>query len=182
VLLVSRARSPAASPRPTCRLILPAAVQYTLATGLWGMLCARPEVRVLLAGPTGSGKTTVAELLKRGLYRSTAHTALASVVSPTIGMNLVQARVCGADLTVLDVGGMVRTCTRCGCCCRLQQRQQRRRQMRRQELMAQQQGTRGTRTHPPSARARSLPLSVLADARAVAEVPRRQLRRGRLRF
>jgi len=74
---------------------------------MWELLCARPELRVLLAGPTGSGKTTVGELIKRSVNPKGPHIDLENVVTPTIGMNVVRARLGAADMTVMDVGGTV---------------------------------------------------------------------------
>jgi hypothetical protein len=85
----------------------PQSTQFSFAAGMWELLCARPELRVLLAGPTGSGKTTVGELIKRSVNPKGPHIDLENVVTPTIGMNIVRARLGAADMTVMDVGGTV---------------------------------------------------------------------------
>jgi hypothetical protein len=85
----------------------PQIAQFSFAAGMWELLCARPELRVLLAGPTGSGKTTVGELIKRSVNPKGPHIDLENVVTPTIGMNVVRARLGAADMTVMDVGGTV---------------------------------------------------------------------------
>jgi GTPase SAR1 family protein len=83
-------------------------ISFTI--GMWELMCSRPEVKVLLAGPTASGKTTVGELLKRGIQPKGPHVDLENVVTPTIGMNVVRAaRVGAVDMTVLDVGGTMRS-------------------------------------------------------------------------
>lgn len=76
--------------------------------GMWELVCSRPEVKVLLAGPTNSGKTTIGELLKRGCQPKGPHVDLNNVTTPTIGMNVVRARL-GVNMTVLDVGGTMRS-------------------------------------------------------------------------
>lgn len=82
---------------------------FSFAAGVYELLCSRPEARILLAGPTASGKSVIGELLKRAAQPKGPHVNLASIPSPTIGMNVVRARLGAADVTVLDVGGTMRS-------------------------------------------------------------------------
>lgn len=82
---------------------------FSFASGIYELLCSRPEARILLAGPTASGKSVIGELLKRAAVPKGPHANLASIPSPTIGMNVVRARLGAADVTVLDVGGTMRS-------------------------------------------------------------------------
>lgn len=82
---------------------------FSFAAGVYELLCSRPEARILLAGPTASGKSVLGELLKRAAQPKGPHANLATIPSPTIGMNVVRARLGAADVTVLDVGGTMRS-------------------------------------------------------------------------
>ena len=72
---------------------------YTLLSGLYDLVTAREEVRLLIIGLDAAGKTTLLNAL------TSPATAAAPATRPTVGLNVGRLDVGGCAVMLWDLGG-----------------------------------------------------------------------------
>jgi len=71
---------------------------YTLLSGLYDLVTAKEEVRLLIIGLDGAGKTTLLNALSG---------AVGGATRPTVGLNVGRLEMGGASVMLWDLGGAV---------------------------------------------------------------------------
>jgi ADP-ribosylation factor related protein 1 len=79
---------------------------YTLLSGLYDLAAAREEVRLLIIGLDGAGKTSLMHaLVAAGAGAGAGAGAATPATRPTVGLNVGRLDVCGASVMLWDLGG-----------------------------------------------------------------------------
>ena len=80
---------------------------FSLAYGFFEWLTSKEELKCLIVGLDRGGKSTILEHLKC-TYLADHRPISKNLIPATIGMNLGRMPICNYDVTLWDVGGMVR--------------------------------------------------------------------------